>query len=37
MIPVRGSEALAQREALKRFEEAFAKRFTVTEVPEEAL
>jgi NADH dehydrogenase len=37
VIPFGGPEALTQREALMRFEEAFAKRFTVTEVPEEAL
>jgi hypothetical protein len=28
---------LTQREALTRFEEAFAKRFTVTELPEDVL
>lgn len=37
VIPFGGPEALTQREALMRFEEAFAKRFTVTELPEEAL
>lgn len=37
VIPFGGPEALTQREALAIFEEAFAKRFTVTELPEEAL
>ena len=37
VIPFGGPEALTQREALVRFEEAFDKRFAVTEVPEEAL
>ena len=37
VIPFGGPEALTQREALERFEEAFAKPFTVTELPEEAL
>jgi len=37
VIPFGGPEALTQREALERFEEAFAKTFTVTELPEEAL
>jgi uncharacterized protein YbjT (DUF2867 family) len=37
VIPFGGPEALTQREALMRFEEAFAKPFTVTELPEDAL
>ena len=37
VIPFGGPEALTQREALKMFEEAFAKPFKVTEVPEDAL
>jgi|SRR5688572_25343870 len=37
VISFGGPEALTQREALKIFQETFAKRFTVTEVPEEAL
>jgi len=37
VIPFGGPEALTQREALTRFEEAFAKPFTVTEVPEDVL
>ena len=37
VIPFGGPEALTQREALARFEEAFAKPFTVTELPEDAL
>jgi uncharacterized protein YbjT (DUF2867 family) len=37
VISFGGPEALTQREALTRFEEAFAKPFTVTEVPEAAL
>jgi uncharacterized protein YbjT (DUF2867 family) len=37
VIPFGGPEALTQREAVKRFEEAFGKPFTVTEVPEDAL
>lgn len=37
VIPFGGPEALTQREALERFEGAFAKRFTVTELAEEAL
>jgi uncharacterized protein YbjT (DUF2867 family) len=37
VIPFGGPEALTQREALTIFEAAFAKRFTVTELPEEAL
>jgi len=37
VIPFGGPEALTQREALARFEEAFSKRFTVTELPEDVL
>ena len=37
VIPFGGPEALTQREALTMFEEAFAKRFKVTELSEEAL
>ena len=37
VISFGGPEALTQREALARFEEAFAKPFTVTVVPEETL
>lgn len=37
VIPFGGPEPLSQREALQRFEQAFAKTFTVTEVPEEIL
>lgn len=37
VISFGGPEALTQREALTRFEEAFTKRFTVTELPEEGL
>ena len=37
VIAFGGPEALTQREALAIFEDAFAKRCTVTEVPEEAL
>jgi NADH dehydrogenase len=37
VIAFGGPEALPQREALMRFEEAFAKRFTLTELPEKAL
>jgi uncharacterized protein YbjT (DUF2867 family) len=37
VIPFGGPESLTQREALTRFEEAFSKRFTVTELPEAAL
>lgn len=37
VIPFGGPDALTQREALTIFEDAFAKRFTVTEVSEEAL
>jgi uncharacterized protein YbjT (DUF2867 family) len=37
VIPVGGPEALTQREAVKRFEQAFGKPFTVTEVPEAAI
>jgi uncharacterized protein YbjT (DUF2867 family) len=37
VIPVGGPEALTQREAVKRFEKAFGKPFTVTEVPEAAI
>ncbi len=32
-----GPEKISQRDALKLFEDAFGKKFTVTEVPEEAL
>jgi uncharacterized protein YbjT (DUF2867 family) len=37
VIAFGGPEALTQREALTRFEDAFGKRFTVTELAEEAL
>ena len=37
VIPFGGPEALTQRDALLRFEEVFGRRFTVSEVPEEAL
>ena len=37
VIPFGGPEALTQREALLQFEEAFAKRFTVTELSEDVL
>ena len=37
VIPFGGPQALTQRDALRIFEEAFAKRFTVTELPEAAL
>jgi uncharacterized protein YbjT (DUF2867 family) len=37
VIPFGGPEALTQRDALLRFEEVFGQRFTVSEVPEEAL
>lgn len=37
VIPFGGPEALSQREALKKFENAFAKPFAVTEVPEDVL
>jgi uncharacterized protein YbjT (DUF2867 family) len=37
VIPVGGPEALTQREAVNRFEAAFGKPFTVTEVPEGAI
>lgn len=37
VIPFGGPEALTQREALAVFEEVFAKRFTVTELSEDAL
>ena len=37
VIPFGGPEALTQREALTIFEEAFGKRFTVTELTEDAL
>ena len=37
VIPFGGPEALTQREALTMFEEALGKRFTVTELSEEAL
>ncbi len=37
VIAFGGPEALTQREALMRFEDAFGKQFTVTELPEEAL
>jgi NADH dehydrogenase len=36
-IPFGGPEAVSQRDAVKAFEEAFRKPFTVTEVPEAAL
>jgi len=37
VIAFGGPEALTQRDALMNFEAAFGKRFTVTELPEEAL
>lgn len=36
-IPFGGPEAISQRDAVRIFEEAFGKKFDVTEVPEEAL
>jgi uncharacterized protein YbjT (DUF2867 family) len=36
-IPFGGPEPISQREAVKLFEEAFGKKFAVTDVPEEAL
>jgi len=37
VIPFGGPDALTQREAVQQFEAAFAKRFTVNELPESAL
>ena len=36
-IPFGGPDPISQREAVQLFEEAFGKKFTVTEVPEKAL
>ena len=36
-IPFGGPEPISQRDAVKLFEDAFGKKFAVTEVPEEAL
>ena len=37
VIPVGGPEAISQRDAVKAFEECFAKKFNVVEVPESTL
>lgn len=37
VIPFGGPEAISQRDAVKLFEEAFGKPFSVTEIPEHAL
>jgi NADH dehydrogenase len=36
-IPFGGPDPISQREAVKLFEQAFGKKFSVTEIPEEAL
>ena len=37
MIPVGGPEEISQREAVRLFEEAYGKKFSVIEIPEVAL